>query len=142
MIALLDFDLSLKIMWLQKLRNSKEEWEEFATLNNVERLIWTGERDHGYLLETQTNPFWKSVASAYKIWYQSILKVNPPDINYKPINRMNIPFNNKLFSNGLISLGDLIDDVGNYLSKPEVETRIGCLYHDNNILCHNEFHHT
>ena len=111
MIALLDFDLSLKITWLHELHNSKEEREEFATLNNVEKVIWTGERDHGYLLETRTNPFWKSVVSVYKIWYQSILKVNPPEINYKPINRMNIPFNNKLFTNGLISLGDLIDDV-------------------------------
>ena len=126
MIDLVDFDLSLKITWLQKLHFSHEEWEEFALSNNIDRSIWTGKRYHIHLLSKVTNPFWRSVVLAYKAWYQSLLKVYPPSIIYYPIwgnKTMNIPLNNRLYSNGLTFLGDIIDEDGNFLSKMDLETR-------------------
>ena len=66
---------------------------------------------------------------AYKAWYQSLLKVYPPSIIYYPIwgnKTMNIPFINRLYSNGLIFLGDIIDEDGNFLSKMDLEIRFNC----------------
>ena len=39
---------------------------------------------------------------------------------------MNIPFNNRLYSNGLIFLGDIINKDGNFLSKMDLEIHFNC----------------
>ena len=78
MVDLVNFDRSLKITWLQKILPNDAEWIEFACFNKIDRLVWSGENYHQYLLENINNPFWKSVAKTYKDWFKLLEIPNYP----------------------------------------------------------------
>ena len=127
MINLKSFDYSLKIAWITKLQ-TVPEWLEFATHENIDRLIWTDITYHAKLLLKVKNPFWSSVIQAYTNWYATAKTVLTISSSFTPIwgnPDIKIPFNNVLFKNNILFLQDLFDNLGNPLTKIQMENQIG-----------------
>ena len=128
MLNVQEFDMSLKITWLRKLMMDAPEWEEFASLYKIERLIWTGSNYHTYMSTNIKNPFWKSVQTAFTKWYKILDQNNYVDVAYQPLwgnSNMNIPFNNTMLKKNVIFIRDLFDVNGQPLTKEILENRIG-----------------
>ena len=127
MFDLTTFDFSLKIAWINKLRENPE-WLEFAIHAKIDRLIWTGEIYHKQLINNVKNPFWSSVITAYSYWFATAktkLITSPSFIPIWGNPEIKIPFNNDLFKSNFLFLEDLYDNQGMPLSKDHMETRNG-----------------
>ena len=128
MLNLKEFDKSLKITWIRKLINTSPEWEEFATIYKIERLISTDTNYHNYIIQTTCNPFWKSVAESYKDWYAIFKEVMEPNANFIPIwgnNKMNIPFNPIWYRKGIRYVSDMYDENGTPLTQELLGNQLG-----------------
>ena len=126
---LVNFDRSLKITWVKKLENGLTDWTEFARFYKMDRLIWSGEKYHQFLIDNTPNPFWKSVAISYKEWFKSLLQTPYYPTEFQPIwgnTHINIPFNAPLYRNGLIFVGDLLDTNGQPLSIDALRDKYDC----------------
>ena len=128
MLNLKEFDKSLKITWIRKLLNTSPEWEEFATIYKIERLISTDTNYHNYIIQTTCNPFWKSVAESYKDWYAIFKEVTEPNAYFIPIwgnNKMNIPFNPIWYRKGLRYVSEMYDENGTPLTQELLGNQLG-----------------
>ena len=128
MIDLIKFDMSLKVTWIRKLHTESSEWSTFAKDCKIDRLIWTGENYHQEVCLTCHNPFWKSVAYAYKNWYtklKSKIQVEPRNEPLWGNTKTKIPFNNTLFKANVIHVKDLFNHRGIPLTKIELEALTG-----------------
>ena len=128
MINIVEFDLSLKLTWIRKLLTSNNEWEEIAKENKIDRLPLTGENQHISIMKSIHNPFWKSVVSAYRKWYESLRKKNTIEIGHEFLwgnPQINIPYNNTLYNANMIYVNDLYNEQGIPLSIQEIEGRTG-----------------
>ena len=120
MVALIKFDMSLKATWVRKLHTESNEWSMFAKECNIDRLIWTGENFHQEMYLSCHNPFWKSVAYAYKNWYKILrakIEIEPRNQPLWGNTRIKIPFNNELFKANVIYVKDLYNHTGTPLKK-------------------------
>ena len=66
MMDIIEFDQSLKLTWVRKILVGHYEWSVFARENKIDRLVHTDENYHQELYLSIKNPFWCSVAYAYK----------------------------------------------------------------------------
>ena len=81
-------------------------------------------RLHAYIY-TFENPFWKNVVTAYSEWFgkfKTICQVNAEKECLRGNPRINIPFCNQLYKNGIIYLRDLFTQEGRQLTKNELDT--------------------
>ena len=128
MLNMAEFDFSLKITWLRKLVTADTDWMEFPLKYNIEKLIFTEEKQHKIIIEKNKNKFWKSVAIAYTNWYATFKKVVDIPIEYIPIwanKQVNIPFNSAMFSKNIYYMQDIFSQDGNMLSQTMIEEQKG-----------------
>ena len=128
LISLQEMDLGLKLTWIRKIINNNPDWLDFATMNTIDRLTVPGTNYHNLLYNRTCNPFWKSVIKAYIKWYSQFQKCKEIEIEDQLIwgnPEIEIPFNEKLFSNNYIYIKDIYDIQGTPLSREQLEANIG-----------------
>ena len=128
MVDLIKFDMALKTTWVKKLHTESNEWTAFAKEYKIDRLIWTGENYHQEIFLSCHNPFWKSVAYAYKTWYKTLRQNTEVEPRNEPLwgnTRIKIPFNKDLFKANVIYVKDLFNHTGTPLNKNDLEMLTG-----------------
>ena len=128
MLDIIEFDQSLKLTWVRKLLSGEHEWSNFAKESKIDRLTNTDENYHQVLYLSIKNPFWRSVAHAYKNWYPHLKERETVDIKNKllwgnPL--IKIPFNNTLYQGNIVYVKDLYNPNGEPLSQVQLERQFG-----------------
>ena len=154
---------ALKLTWLRKLLNDDNHVKWKLILNtyfdSMHKLREFGGAEH---YENYTNPFWKDVFISYEILWDKVEVIKIDDFVAEPLflnkkikidNKVIIW--NKLHSNNILRIKDLMDDKGNILTLTQFQSKynihvsfinyfgitsaIKSYMHEHNITLHEEF---
>ena len=124
MVNIFSFEKTLKIKWVKQLNSKQDAWTIIPTKYNIHCLLEYGNKFPKKLLNSITNPFWRSVVKSYS-YIQELCSTDPDlTILSEPIwfnDPIKIGYIKLWEQKGLKCVGDMFNTWGELRTRQEIQ---------------------